>query len=184
MSDLGETFLYRHFDKNDELLYVGISLNHMARLAQHKLHSKWFAEIARVEVTRYSTRFEAIQAERFAIANEKPKHNVHHTSSSPRRSVEWPLSKGAPAEEKEGLTRRVVEFQPYYTITAAANALGMSSSTLRKLASAGQIGACALKRRRGVKKDGTEFEFIEYGFTGWQIIEYLEHLQDGVLGDV
>ena len=35
--------LYRHFDRLGELLYVGISISTMRRLAQHKTQSAWFS---------------------------------------------------------------------------------------------------------------------------------------------
>lgn len=74
MSD--RTALYRHFDSTDALLYVGISLSAVHRLAQHKRSASWFKDIARVEVEWFSTRAEAIAAEREAICDEAPKHNI------------------------------------------------------------------------------------------------------------
>ena len=35
--------LYRHFDCDGVLLYVGISLSTVARLCEHKHSSKWYA---------------------------------------------------------------------------------------------------------------------------------------------
>jgi predicted GIY-YIG superfamily endonuclease len=65
----GRTALYRHFGKSGRLLYVGVSLNAPARLAQHREHSHWFAEIERVEFEWYPSRSAALIAER----NEKDK---------------------------------------------------------------------------------------------------------------
>ena len=36
-----QTCLYRHYDKDDKLLYVGISISAYTRLSQHKINSKW-----------------------------------------------------------------------------------------------------------------------------------------------
>lgn len=74
----GPTHLYRHFDADGTLLYVGISLGVMHRLAQHMSGSPWTAEIARVEVMRFETRAEALRVEREAIQIEKPRHNIVH----------------------------------------------------------------------------------------------------------
>jgi hypothetical protein len=38
----GETELYRHYDAEGNLLYVGISLNSVVRLTQHRQASGWF----------------------------------------------------------------------------------------------------------------------------------------------
>jgi hypothetical protein len=69
------TALYRHFDGEGRLLYVGISLSAIIRLATHRA-SPWFDEIASVEIERYQTRKDALTAELAAIHNEKPLHNV------------------------------------------------------------------------------------------------------------
>lgn len=77
---LGENrqHLYRHFDKDGKLLYVGISLSALARLAEHKKVSAWFWKIARVEITAYASRADVVMAERLTIKREKPLHNIVH----------------------------------------------------------------------------------------------------------
>ena len=69
------TALYRHFDSDGRLLYVGISLSAIIRLAEHRA-SPWFDDIAHVEIEHRSTRKAALAAERAAIRNEKPLHNI------------------------------------------------------------------------------------------------------------
>ena len=69
--------LYRHFDKDGALLYVGISRSAAARLAQHS-KSPWDHLIARVDVESLDTRQAALKAERKAITTEKPIYNVTH----------------------------------------------------------------------------------------------------------
>ena len=73
------TALYRHFDANGELLYVGISLNAVSRLAQHRQTSPWFDEIARIEIEWHPTREDACDAEITAIHTEHPRYNVIHS---------------------------------------------------------------------------------------------------------
>lgn len=70
------TELYRHYDSNGDLLYVGISLSAVARLAQHRCEAHWFEYIARVDIEPFPTREAALEAEARAIAEESPKHNV------------------------------------------------------------------------------------------------------------
>lgn len=71
--------LYRHFDKDGRLLYVGISLSAMDRMRQHKCKSSWFPEIANMTIQVFPNKKEAINAEREAIINEKPLHNIRGT---------------------------------------------------------------------------------------------------------
>jgi predicted GIY-YIG superfamily endonuclease len=73
------TALYRHFDADGRLLYIGISIGMLNRLKQHHHGSHWSDQIARVEVEYYSCQAEAAGAERDAILSEKPLHNIAHT---------------------------------------------------------------------------------------------------------
>lgn len=74
-------YLYRHFDKDGALLYVGMSTHAMRRLGQHEYGSSWFVSIATVKIERFETRAETIFAERQAIKNERPIHNIRRTSN-------------------------------------------------------------------------------------------------------
>jgi hypothetical protein len=74
--DAVKTALYRHFNKDGTLLYVGISLSVIERLRQHRQDSHWYEDIARIEITWFSTRSEALSAERKAIESEGPLHNT------------------------------------------------------------------------------------------------------------
>lgn len=68
-------YLYRHWSTSGNLLYVGISVNAVARLAQHKEKS-WFPRIAKITVERFDTYAEAEIAELKAICYEGPIHNM------------------------------------------------------------------------------------------------------------
>jgi len=70
------TQLYRHFDAQGRLLYVGISLSAVARLTQHRNSSDWYSQISRVEIQKFDTRLEAEGAEWEAIQKENPIHNI------------------------------------------------------------------------------------------------------------
>lgn len=85
-------YLYRHFDSEDKLLYVGISLSAINRLSQHKGNSAWFASIKRVEVESFQTKGEALMAERMAITREEPLHNVQWSPT--KKSVGKPSPSG------------------------------------------------------------------------------------------
>ena len=70
------TTLYRHFDADGRLLYVGVALGAIARLQQHSAASSWARGIARIEMQHFPTRSAAIAAETRAIREESPAHNV------------------------------------------------------------------------------------------------------------
>lgn len=69
-----QTALYRHFDANGQLLYVGISLSAVGRLAQHR-DKEWFTAIATMTTEWFRSRDEAIFAEQAAIRDELPAYN-------------------------------------------------------------------------------------------------------------
>jgi predicted GIY-YIG superfamily endonuclease len=73
-----KTQLYRYYNHNQELLYIGISLNAVARLQGHKRNHDWTPEISFISVTKFQTRYEALAAEELAIKTEKPLHNGTH----------------------------------------------------------------------------------------------------------
>lgn len=69
--------LYRHFDKEGQLLYVGISFRAVERLMKgHKNNAHWFDQVARIEIERFPSRSEALQAEKAAISKDQPKYNI------------------------------------------------------------------------------------------------------------
>jgi len=74
------TELYRHFGPEDELLYVGISVNALSRLKQHASGSNWSNQIEKVTIEKFDTREDALTAETEAIKRENPKHNIAKTN--------------------------------------------------------------------------------------------------------
>jgi hypothetical protein len=75
-------YLYRHFDAEGVLLYVGISIDVGRRTGDHAKHSAWFDRVARIDVETFDSRDAAIDAERRAIINECPLFNVHHNGKA------------------------------------------------------------------------------------------------------
>lgn len=72
--------LYRLFDVDDHLLYVGISLHAIQRASEHRRDKPWWPFVARMEFERLevSTRAEAEEREREVIAAERPIYNISH----------------------------------------------------------------------------------------------------------
>ncbi len=69
------TSLYRHFDKDGALLYVGVSFNPFVRSQGHSNGSVWFERISRIEIEQFETRDAALDAEFNAIQKERPLYN-------------------------------------------------------------------------------------------------------------
>ncbi len=75
--DEGGSFsVYRFYDKQDQLLYVGQTSHGYKRMQQHNKTQPWWREVARSEVEHHESREEALQAEAWAIHKEHPKHNI------------------------------------------------------------------------------------------------------------
>lgn len=68
--------LYRLFDSAGTLLYVGISLNVAQRMSQHRAVKPWWDDVASIQLATYPDRASVLEAERAAITNEHPLHNI------------------------------------------------------------------------------------------------------------
>lgn len=67
--------VYRLFDADDRLLYVGCTKLYRSRRSQHRSMSEFKGEIAREAVVPYRSMREALDAERQAIWDEHPIYN-------------------------------------------------------------------------------------------------------------
>lgn len=76
------TALYRHFDAEGVLLYVGISMSVFSRTQSHGVCAAWWDRVARIDIERYPDRKSAEEAEREAIKIEGPLHNKAHREAS------------------------------------------------------------------------------------------------------
>jgi hypothetical protein len=70
------TDLYRLFDEDGQLLYVGMSCDVWRRQADHRNRSDWYELVVRTEVESYPSRYKALLAEREAIQTENPIYNA------------------------------------------------------------------------------------------------------------
>jgi hypothetical protein len=160
--------LYRHFDFEGALLYVGVSINAINRLSQHKVAAHWFDDISKVEIENYPTREEALKAEREAIIEEKPLHNLKIPKVKPK-----PLAEKQ-EERRSEIIRREVSFKLLYKITEAATALSIGPTVLKRLMEENKIGFVQI----GTTNHGRWGERPNYRITGWQLIEFIEHLEN------
>lgn len=83
----GKTALYRYFDGDGVLLYVGISANPFKRISarSYDFWCPWWTEIRTMEIEWFCSLDEAQKAERDAIKTGRPLHNKLHNPR--KRSV-------------------------------------------------------------------------------------------------
>lgn len=93
MARHGETDLYRFYDADDKLLYIGISYNHFRRFKQHSRQKPWIKEVSCIKIERFKTRFAAEAAEEEYITNESPKYNIDFKGGRSNKPVKRPHSK-------------------------------------------------------------------------------------------
>lgn len=91
------TALYRFYDSDDTLLYVGITGTISFRWEQHARRQPWWPAACRQIVDWHPTREAAEAAERVAIQSERPLHNIAH-------SAKQAMSRAAPRPVPGGLT--------------------------------------------------------------------------------
>ena len=73
-----EAHLYRCFDKDDVLLYIGCTKRLGPRVNVHRKLSLWGPKIHRIQSEGFTTRESALAAEANAIASEQPEFNINH----------------------------------------------------------------------------------------------------------
>lgn len=87
------TSLYRFFDSNGSLLYVGISFDLPTRWVDHSSSKPWWHCVDTATIEHYPDRGTAEAAERHAIKTENPAWNVLHRSSKTASSEARPRPK-------------------------------------------------------------------------------------------
>jgi hypothetical protein len=73
--DLRPHVVYRAYDRDGCLLYVGVSLNPLGRMSAHKASSGWWSQVARIDIEHLPNRAAALAREARLIALLLPEHN-------------------------------------------------------------------------------------------------------------
>lgn len=187
---MAQTALYRHFDPDGRLLYVGMSLSPIARLRQHIDASSWAERIATVKVQWFATREEAHEAERDAIRAEDPAHNLLRyalkleTPEACEADVEPVADDEVVQAERDAeraryeLLRATVTYKPIYTVEEASEATRISAADLTHWMVNGECGYVVLRKfiRNYPTEGGTPHVYRKLGMTGWQLIDLIEIL--------
>jgi len=77
--------LYRFYNDSNELLYVGITMHLPERWRKHKRNKPWIDEVTRITLQHFDNRQALELAEREAIENEHPTHNVIYNRNRAER---------------------------------------------------------------------------------------------------
>jgi hypothetical protein len=80
------TALYRCYDREGTLLYIGVAKHFGLRWSRHKAKAPWWDQVHRQTVEWCDSRPEALAAEAAAIFTEQPKYNVVHIKGTKRRA--------------------------------------------------------------------------------------------------
>lgn len=84
-------YLYRCYDADDRLLYIGCSNGPLARVESHRESAWWGDRIARVRFTVFPDREYALSKEREAIYLERPICNVRSRWHKDDPREDWTL---------------------------------------------------------------------------------------------
>ena len=76
--------LYRFFNAEGTLLYVGITNDPGRRMTKHRGGKSWWLEVARVEMEQHPDRLALRAAELKAIEHERPLYNIQHNRPAAR----------------------------------------------------------------------------------------------------
>ena len=172
-----KTALYRHFNKDNELLYVGISLNALNRLAQHKDHSHWFNNITNVQIEQFETRELALKAEREAVLKENPKHNIKLRMPAKQIKVmeEQAIKENIFERSRKEAVHNHVNFYLSYTIDDISNLLNMSKKEVQKYIDNGLLNTFYVEGKPSWKYP--DKVILKPRISGWAMIDFVEYLQ-------
>ena len=101
--------LYRYYNRDGALLYVGISYNAVIRASQHKKASSWYPHATNMTIENYSSRIDAANAEIAAIEKEKPIFNKVHNWNGYGRSAKSAKDLMAEMKARQAEDNRIFE---------------------------------------------------------------------------
>jgi hypothetical protein len=91
------TAVYRLFNSDGDLIYVGIAYDPEARSADHGREQPWWDEVARFDVTWWPNRLTAEVEEKRAIREEVPRYNKARQAIPQKPATSTPPTVGISA---------------------------------------------------------------------------------------
>lgn len=165
-----KTELYRHYNGEGSLLYVGVSLSAINRFIQHKQISDWSSQVAKIEIEVFETREDALEAETLAINNENPAYNIQKKKKECKTFLDVRSE-----DAKIQLVSRVVNYDVLYTDEQAASVLMTGKSAIRKWIDNKKLGG--IIREKIHKTRYGDKPTRKYFVSGWQLIDFIENCQ-------
>ncbi len=144
-----KTALYRHFSASGCLLYVGIASDLMSRLSGHEKKSPWFYVVASVSVEWFISRECALAAEKMAIVDESPRHNVMHACHADGTKKRRPGIKKmwvVTAQQKWLVERVKSSYGNKQGLVEVCSGAGINYETLRRLMSPAPVRESTLAK--------------------------------------
>jgi hypothetical protein len=112
--------VYRMFDSQGHLLYIGVTGDLGKRLGQH-LDRRWFPLVERITLEWFASRAAALVAERRAICAEHPRYNLDRT----------PPKKEAPKVRRAAVQKPTAPIQSRHLLDDLDEVVGDSRVKLR-----------------------------------------------------
>jgi lambda repressor-like predicted transcriptional regulator/predicted GIY-YIG superfamily endonuclease len=122
-------WVYRYFDKDDRLLYVGATSDLFRRDAGHRHASHWIKQAVRREATEYADAAGALAAEGRAIRDESPLHNIQQS-----HSIEYPQTLAGTAVARITAAMR----EQGVSLAALCIATGLKPNTIGRILRTGE----------------------------------------------
>lgn len=176
--------LYRHFNHDGDLLYVGISLSAAERLRQHVDGSCWRYEIARMEISWFESRQEALAAEKEAIKSEAPIFNRTHSArvkravpSDAEMVANSHVAKNSNARNADEQTMKLCESEAD-AIAVSIHLSGRKQSEIASLMGISEAYLSHLKRGHRSLTARMLIRFTEA--TGWNLVRQYRDLQSAL----
>jgi predicted GIY-YIG superfamily endonuclease len=112
------TALYRFFDADGALLYVGITADVGQRWAAHERDKPWWPDVVTKTIEWHATRPAALAAELAAIKAEAPRYNVAGSpwAPGPRELEPHELNTGQAKDVLRGVERGAQVDEPLFIV--------------------------------------------------------------------
>jgi predicted GIY-YIG superfamily endonuclease len=84
---MNESTVYRLYDAEGALLYIGCSLRFPRRLDDHRRNKAWWPEVSTITIECFGTHDDAMEAEYTAIRTEAPRYNADQSETARKADV-------------------------------------------------------------------------------------------------
>lgn len=113
---------YLFHGRDGEVIYVGSSINPLARLGSHAGHQDWWPDVTSIEVRHFVTLAEARKHEVECIAAINPRYNVNGRTDLPKeKRVYWSVRKGDPWDKFPGHRKLLMNLREAVLYTPLTN---------------------------------------------------------------